>query len=111
LRFGPLRARRRLAEDPACAYSLGGEDVYAHTGDRCLRLSADSGQLVREHKSPARPDGKPGTWGYVAWDGGTLFGTLADEDYLLRCWSPNWVTGGQFIQSVMLFAPDPDTGK
>ncbi len=92
-------------------YCLGGEDIYAHTGDRCLRLSADSGQLVREYKPPARPDGKPGTWGYIAWEGGTLFGTLADEDYLVRCWSPNWDTGGQWIQSVMLFAMDPDTGK
>jgi len=92
-------------------YCLGGEDVYVHTGDRCLRLSADSGQLVREYTPPARPDGKPGTWGYIAWDGGTLFGALADEDYLVRCWSPNWDTGGQWIQSVMLFALDPDTGK
>ncbi len=92
-------------------YCLGGEDVYVHTGDRCLRLSADTGQLVREYKPPARPDGKPGTWGYIAWEGGTLFGTLADEEYLVRCWSPNWDTGGQSIQSVMLFALDPDTGK
>ncbi len=92
-------------------YCLGGEDIYLHTGNRCLRLSADSGQLVREYKPPARPDGKPGTWGYIAWEGGTLFGTLADEEYLVRCWSPNWDTGGQSIQSVMLFAMDPDTGK
>jgi len=92
-------------------YCLGGDDVYVHTGDRCLRLAAASGQLVREYQPPPRPDGKPGTWGYIAWEGGTLFGTLADEDYLVRCWSPNWDTGGQFIQAVMLFALDPDSGK
>lgn len=92
-------------------YCLGGEHLYVHTGDRCLRLDAAHGRQVREYQPPPRPDGKPGTWGYLAWAGGTLFGTLADEDYLVRCWSPNWDTGGQFIQSVLLFALDPETGQ
>ena len=58
-----------------------------------------------------RPDGKPGSWGYIACDGPTLFGTLADKDYLVRCWGAEYDTGEQFIQSVLLFALDTQTGR
>ncbi|MDD5519295.1 MAG: PQQ-binding-like beta-propeller repeat protein [Kiritimatiellae bacterium] len=92
-------------------YCLGGNRLYVNTGDRCVCLDVESGKKIRELNPPAYPNGKPGTWGYIAYEGGLLFGTLAETNYLVRCWSPLWNTGGQFIQSVMFFAMDPDTGK
>ncbi len=91
-------------------YCLAGGSLFVHTGKRCLRLDAASGRPLAEYSPPPRPDGKPGTWAYIACDGDTLYGSLADEDYLVRCWSPKWDTGGQFVQSVMLFAMDPQNG-
>lgn len=92
-------------------YCLADGSVFVHTGNRCLRLDASSGRQMAEYLPPPRPDGKPGTWTYIACDGDTLCGSLADEEYLVRCWSPNWDTGGQFVQSVMLFAMDAESGK
>ena len=92
-------------------YCLAGDRVYVQSGRRCIALDAASGKSVRQFDPPPRPDGKPGTWGYIACDGNTLFGTLADEDYLVRCWGAEFDTGEQFIQSVLLFALDAQTGR
>jgi outer membrane protein assembly factor BamB len=91
---------------------LDGDRVYVHTGDRCLCLDAATGRQLRELKPPDQLDGKPGTWGYIACQGGTLFGTLADKDYLVRIWwSPTSKTNGLFTQSTRLFAMDPQSGR
>lgn len=92
-------------------YCLGNGRLFVHHGSRCLCLDAQTGKKLAEFHAPARADGTPGTWGYIAYAGGTLFGTLADEDYLAGCWSPNWDTSGQFIQSTRLFALDSRSGK
>jgi outer membrane protein assembly factor BamB len=92
-------------------YCLGDDSVFVHDGRRCLRLEAASGRQTAEFPAPTRPDGKSGTWAYIACQGNLLFGTLADEEYLVRCWSHDWDTSGQFIESVMLFALDVQTGR
>ncbi len=92
-------------------YCLGNGCLFVHTGKSCLRLETSTGRLLAEYPVPAHADGKPGTWAYLAYDGATLYGSLADEDYLVRCWSDDWDTSGQFIESRMLFALDAQTGK
>jgi outer membrane protein assembly factor BamB len=92
-------------------YCLEGNSVYVHDGRRCLRLEAATGRQTAEFPTPKCPDGKPGTWTYIACQGGILFGTLANEDYVVRCWDSLWDTSGQFIESRMLFALHPQTGK
>lgn len=92
-------------------YCLGADRVFVHHGSRCLVLDAGSGRKLAELAAPPRADGKPGTWGYIAYSDGRLFGSLADEAFLAGCWSPKWDTGGQFIQSTLLFAMDGRSGK
>ena len=60
---------------------------------------------------PRRPDGTQGIWGYIACDGDLLFGSLVDQNYLVKSWSDRWDTGGQFTESLLLFALDARTGK
>lgn len=92
-------------------YCLEDDCVYVHDGKRCLRLEASSGRQTAEFAPPNRPDGKPDTWAYIACQGGILFGSLANEDYHVRCWKSQGEIDSQFIESVMLFAIDTQTGK
>ena len=92
-------------------YCVEGDRVYVHDGGRCLALDAATGRNVAQFEPPKLPSGKPGTWGYVACAGGMLFGSLVDEEYLVKCWSDRWDTGGLFTESRLLFALDAETGK
>ncbi len=93
-----------------------GKVLYVRTGGRCLRIDAASGKKLSEVKAPPRSDGKPGTWGYIAVAGGTLFGSLANEKHIVK-W--RFGRGGpdqrdmsrQFSESILLFALDATTGK
>ncbi len=93
-----------------------GKVLYVRTGDRCLRIDGVTGRKLSELKAPPRPDGKAGTWGYVAVAGGTLFGSLANEKHIVK-W--RFGRGGpeqrdmsrQFSESVSLFALDAVSGK
>ena len=90
---------------------LGPDRVFLHNGKVCFVLDARSGRKLAEWKPPAHPDGKPSLWGYMAYHDGMLFGTLAREDYLIKCWSDRWDTGQQFTESTVLFALDATTGE
>lgn len=90
---------------------LGPDRVFLHNGKVCFVLDASTGQKLAEWKPPALPDGKPSLWGYVAYKDGVLFGSLAREDYLIKCWSDRWDTGQQFTESTALFALDASTGN
>jgi outer membrane protein assembly factor BamB len=90
---------------------LGRDRVFVHNGNACYVLDSPTGQKLAEWKPPARPDGKPGVWGYLAHHNGILFGSLAREDYLIKCWSDRWDTGQQFTESTSLFALDATTGR
>ncbi len=90
---------------------LGVERVFLHNDRDCLVLDADTGQEVSRFSPPLRPDGKPGVWGYLAFHDGMLFGSLANEDYLIKCWSDRWDTGRQFTESSLFFALDAETGR
>jgi len=86
------------------------DGVYVRRADRCLRLEAATGKLLGELPAPRRPDGKPGTWGYVARAGKTLFGTLSDTGHLVTYRFRPGDMSTQFTESVLLFAMDPKTG-
>ncbi len=90
---------------------LGPERVYLHNGKACQVLDASTGRQLAEWKTPRHPDGGPATWGYLAYHDGVLLGSLAREDYLIKCWSDRWDTGEQFTESTALFALDAETGK
>ena len=92
-------------------YCVSDGRVYVHDGERCFCLDAKTGEKVAELRPPRLPDGKPGRWGYIACDDGVLFGSLVNEDYLVKCWSDRWDTSGQFTESVLLFALNVHTGE
>ncbi|MHB8902130.1 MAG: outer membrane protein assembly factor BamB family protein [Thermoguttaceae bacterium] len=90
---------------------LAADRVYLHNGKVCFVLDASTGENLAEWTPPLRPDGKAGAWGYIACDGGVLLGSVAREDYLVKCWSDRWDTGDQFTESTLLFALDARTGR
>ena len=90
---------------------LGVDRLFIHNGSECFVLDSQTGRKLAEWKPPARPDGQPAVWGYLAYHNGILFGSLAREDYLIKCWSDRWDTGQQFTESTSLFALDASTGR
>ena len=84
--------------------------LFVHTKQICLRLNPATGETIAEYPPPNRPDGSPGLWGYIACVDGTLFGTLANDDHIVK-W--RWKEGDmteQFTESGALFAMDIETG-
>ncbi len=88
----------------------GGDRVYVHTRDTCLCLDMKTGRKTAQLRPPLLPNGKPGKWGYIAYQDGTLFGTLVDEQYLVKGWADKWDTSDQFTESVLFFAMDARSG-
>ena len=92
-------------------FCVSGDRVFVRTDNRCLCLEASTGRKVAELQSPPRPDGKPGTWGYIACEDGVLFGSLANEQHLIKAVTGNSDMSRLFTESVLFFAMDARTGK
>ncbi len=92
-------------------FCLSDNRVYVHNRDICLCLDVKDGKKLAELQPPLRPDGKRGIWGYIACKDGTIFGTLANEKYLTKSFSPRWDTSRIFTESMLFFAMDAKTGK
>ncbi|MCY2989665.1 MAG: PQQ-binding-like beta-propeller repeat protein [Planctomycetota bacterium] len=94
---------------------LGGDRLFVHAGPKCLCLDVRTGKLVAEWNIPSQPGKKSGTWGYLAYRDGTLFGTLANEEHVVkeswRAFLGKLDMTHQFSESRLLFALDPQTGK
>jgi hypothetical protein len=87
---------------------LGDDSVFVRQGGRCLRINLKTGALVREYTVP----GKNGAWGFVAWSEGILYGTIADQTYVVRQLFRNVSKMEDLLtQSHSLFALDIETGK
>ena len=87
------------------------EGLYVCTGGKCLQLDPAAGKLIDEFVAPEHPKGKQSTWGYIACENNTLFGTLADMEHLVKYRYGRSDMRKQFTQSVLLFAMDTKTGK
>lgn len=85
--------------------------VYVGDGPRCRRIDAATGKLIAEFKAPPRPNGRPGKWGYIACDGGLLFGTLVNDNHLVPYRYGKSDMRTQFTESVCLFVLDAETGR
>jgi len=98
------------------------EHLYVVRNNReCLRLDGRTGQQLAAFPAPAGPDGKPGTWGYLAYADGILYGTVESgklavcfEDYLrplrseVRLFESKY---HKYTEGVSLFGMDAETGK
>ncbi len=92
---------------------IANDRVYVRHEQRCVQLDAATGELCREFLVPVSPDEKPGTWGYIAAIGDTLFGTAANPDHVVtyRYVERGGNMSALLTESTSLFAIDTKTGK
>jgi len=90
---------------------LGDDSLYVRTGNRCLRLDTATGDILGEFHTPPRSDETGGTWGFIACEDGTLFGSVADEKHIVTWSFRKSDMNGLFSESKVLFALEAETGE
>ena len=58
------------------------DTVYVNVKDRCIKLDVATGEERGVIPTPPEPAGGAGTWGYIAIEDGTLYGSLADTAHV-----------------------------
>jgi len=87
---------------------LADNSVFVRHGNHCLRINMKTGKLIRKYTMPC----KTGVWGFVACEGGVLYGTSSDQTYIVRQLFRNISDMKDLLtQSRSLFALDIKTGK
>lgn len=94
-------------------YCIADDNVYIRHKHACYRLDAATGTVLGKFEAPKQKDGKPGRWGYLACEEGILFGSLVNENHVVRhAYRPSDENMKQlFGESSTLFAMDAQTGK
>jgi hypothetical protein len=92
-------------------YCVAGDSVYIHDTQKCYRLDAATGRKVNEFTPPKSANGQPGRWGYIASDGQTLYGSLADSKHVTRFAYLRADTSDLLGESKVFFALDAKTGE
>lgn len=93
--------------DTGGPFCIGGDSVYLKSGPRCLRIDLATGKLVREFSTPVAADATNRNWGYLAFENGTLFGSVENEAHKV---SVAYQLTSLRTESVALFAMNPATG-
>lgn len=94
--------------DTGGPFCLGGDSVYVKSGNRCLRIELTTGRLLREFTTPVAADAANRNWGYLAAEGGLLYGSVENAAHQV---SPRYQLTGLRTESVLFFAMDPETGE
>lgn len=92
-------------------FCVSSDGLYVRTGSLCLRLDPATGRKLAEFPAPKHANGKPGTWGFIACTDGTLYGTLVNEDHIVKWRYGKGDMTQQFTESARLFALDARAGK
>ncbi|UCG58926.1 MAG: PQQ-binding-like beta-propeller repeat protein, partial [Phycisphaerales bacterium] len=92
-------------------FCVTAEGLYLRKDGKCLQLDPATGRLVAEFGAPEHPENKESTWGYIACESDTLFGTLANTEHIVEYRYGKSDMQTQFTESVLLFAMDAETGK
>ncbi|MFQ5733544.1 MAG: PQQ-binding-like beta-propeller repeat protein [Planctomycetaceae bacterium] len=94
-------------------FCAAGDSVYARQGGVCYRIAAATGKVIGTFAAPKRKDGKPARWGYLACEDGVLFGTVVNDDHIIRhAWRRADTQMKQLRnESLFLFAMDAKTGR
>jgi len=85
--------------------------LYLRKDDKCLVFDPASGQFMAEFDAPDHPKAGDSTWAYIASENGTLFGTLAQTDHIVKYRYGRSDMKTQFTESALLFAMDAKTGR
>lgn len=93
--------------DTGGPFCIGAGSVYVRNGPRCLRIDLATGRLLREFTTPQADDDANRNWGYLAFEGGLLFGSVAYQAHNV---SPRYQLTNLRTESVRFFAMDPATG-
>ncbi len=92
-------------------FCVSADGVFVRAGGKCYRLDVATGRKVAEFDAPPKPDGKPGTWGYLAVEGGTVFGSVVDDRHIVKHAYGKSDMSQLFTESLVLFAVDVGTGS
>jgi outer membrane protein assembly factor BamB len=91
-------------------YCVTKDGVYVRAGTSCLRLDLATGNKLAELQAPRTQGGKEVPWGYIACEGGMVFGSLADTRHVVKYTYGKADMSQLFTESVALFALDALTG-
>ena len=92
---------------------LAGDSVFLRHANRCYRLAAATGKVLATFEAPRRADGQPAPWGYLACADGVLYGSLANNEHIVRhaYLRADAEMRLQFSESSALFALDAESGR
>ncbi len=92
-------------------FCAAGDSVYVRRKGVCYRLDAATGKVLGTFEAPDHADGKKALWGHIACENGLLFGSLIDEQHIVRhAWRPADMSR-LFTESKTFFVMDAKTGK
>jgi hypothetical protein len=94
--------------DTGGAYCIGGDSVFVRSGTDCHRLDLVTGKLKGRFRAPVVGEGHHRNWGYLAWEGGVLFGSVENADHNV---SPRYELSQLRTESVLFFAMEPEGGE
>jgi len=87
---------------------LADDSVFVRKGNHCLRINLRTGRLIKTYTMPD----ENGVWGFIACDGGILYGTSSDRSYAVKQLFRNVSDMKELSsQSNDLFAMDMETGE
>jgi len=95
-------------------FCVSEQGVFARHEDFCVRIDAATGENLAEFSIPGSPqdDQDKSSWGYIACDAGTLFGSRADPKHVVTYrYRPGGDMSKQLTESNLLFAYDVKTSK
>jgi outer membrane protein assembly factor BamB len=91
-------------------FCVSDEGVFVRYGNKTLQIDAETGQHIGEFVVPGA--GEQAKWGYIACDGGTLYGSVADPTHVVSYrYRPGGDMNQQLTESKQFFAYDIATGK
>ncbi len=81
-------------------------------GKSCMVLDVATGEKLAEYGIPEETAGNENSyWGYIAVEDGTLFGSIANTDHILRYAYRESDMNKLFSESSLFFAMDASTGR
>ncbi|MBT3192746.1 MAG: PQQ-binding-like beta-propeller repeat protein [Verrucomicrobia bacterium] len=87
---------------------LADDSVFVRRDNYCLRINLKSGTLIQKYTMPDTS----GRWGFIASEGGILYGTSSDKTHVIRQLYRNVSDMKELLsQSDNLFAQDIETGE